>query len=278
MKIFKKINEIRRESEKLRAAGETIGFVPTMGALHEGHLSLVRRSAGMCGKTVVSIFVNPIQFGPNEDLSKYPKPLQIDKNLLLKEKADILFIPSSEEMYRNRETGVTSGKHSSILCGMSRKNHFDGVLTVVSKLFNIISPDFAFFGEKDYQQLTLIKKMVFDLDFKVKIVSCPIVRERDGLALSSRNSYLSLSERTEAPIIYNTLSIAADLFRKGVSPEEIEKLSKKTIEENSKGRVDYIKIYDNNLNQCTIESKKCRVFAAVFFGKTRLIDNMEVSK
>lgn len=275
MKTIKKIKEMNKESGQLRSGKFTIGFVPTMGALHAGHISLVRKAKKTTDKVIVSIFVNPIQFGANEDFSKYPRPIKADMNILKREGADILFLPSANEMYRERITNISAEKYSSILCGMTRKNHFDGVLTVVAKLFNIVSPDFAFFGEKDYQQLTLVKRMASDLNFNVKIVQCPIVREKDKLAISSRNIYLSDKERREAPIIYNTLSFAKRLFKEGVKIDEIERISKKIIESDSSGRVDYIKIYeDKTLNEVTSKSRHCRIFAAVYFNRTRLIDNM----
>jgi len=274
----KSIKEIRRAADSFRKRGESIGFVPTMGALHEGHLSLVRRSKRIADRTIVSIFVNPIQFSPAEDLNRYPRPIQDDMRLLRSEGTDALFLPAAEEMYSGRETSVRNDSTSLILCGMTRKNHFEGVLTVVAKLFNIVSPDFAFFGEKDYQQFVLIKKMADDLDFRVRVIPCPIVRERDGLAMSSRNAYLSIKQRREAPIIRNTLLYAGKLFSEGVARKEIERISGEMIEENSSGRVEYVKLYTNELKECSGSEKKCRIFAAVRFGSTRLIDNTEVGR
>ena len=279
MKKIKRINLLLKEIKTIKNQSLTIGLVPTMGALHKGHISLVREAKKISDKVIVSIFVNPIQFGENEDLSIYPRPIEEDIRKLEKAGADILFYPDADEMYRDRTTKVCAEKYASILCGETRKNHFDGVLTVVAKLFNITSPNFAFFGEKDFQQLFLIRKMVKDLDFNVKIIPCPIVREPDMLAMSSRNVYLSKKERSEAPVIYNTLIYARELFAKQVKPAEIEKIAKEIIESNSSGRVEYIKIYESKtLNEPALESRDCRIFAAVKFGETRLIDNIGAKK
>jgi len=279
MKTIGKINRIIKERELLKSRNLTIGFVPTMGYLHNGHISLVRKAKSISDRVIVSIFINPIQFGKNEDLSKYPRSLESDKKKLDEEKVDILFYPSQNEMYKDRITKVSAIKHRPILCEKTRPDHFDGVLTVVAKLFNIISPDFAFFGEKDFQQLFLVTKMTKDLNFNLKIIPCPIVREKDKLAMSSRNVYLSSKERSEAPIIYNTLLYAKKLFVEGVEPKKIEEIAKKLIEENSSGKVDYIKIYDGKtLDEVSENSRDYRIFAAVWFGKTRLIDNIRVIK
>ncbi|PIP14474.1 MAG: pantoate--beta-alanine ligase [bacterium (Candidatus Stahlbacteria) CG23_combo_of_CG06-09_8_20_14_all_34_7] len=279
MKTIGKINRIIKERELLKSRNLTIGFVPTMGYLHNGHISLVRKAKSISDRVIVSIFINPIQFGKNEDLSKYPRSLESDKKKLDEEKVDILFYPSQNEMYKDRITKVSAIKYRPILCEKTRPDHFDGVLTVVAKLFNIISPDFAFFGEKDFQQLFLVTKMTKDLNFNLKIIPCPIVREKDKLAMSSRNVYLSSKERSEAPIIYNTLLYAKKLFVEGVEPKKIEEIAKKLIEENSSGKVDYIKIYDGKtLDEVSENSRDYRIFAAVWFGKTRLIDNIRVIK
>jgi len=279
MKTIGKINRIIKERELLKSRNLTIGFVPTMGYLHNGHISLVRKAKSISDRVIVSIFINPIQFGKNEDLSKYPRSLESDKKKLDEEKVDILFYPSQNEMYKDRITKVSAIKYRPILCEKTRPDHFDGVLTVVAKLFNIISPDFAFFGEKDFQQLFLVTKMTKDLNFNLKIIPCPIVREKDKLAMSSRNVYLSSKERSEAPIIYNTLLYAKKLFVEGVEPKKIEEIAKKLIEENSSGKVDYIKIYDGKtLDEISENSRDYRIFAAVWFGKTRLIDNIRVIK
>jgi len=279
MKTIGKINRIIKERELLKSRNLTIGFVPTMGYLHNGHISLVRKAKSISDRVIVSIFINPIQFGKNEDLSKYPRSLESDKKKLDEEKVDILFYPSQNEMYKDRITKVSTIKYRPILCEKTRPDHFDGVLTVVAKLFNIISPDFAFFGEKDFQQLFLVTKMTKDLNFNLKIIPCPIVREKDKLAMSSRNVYLSSKERSEAPIIYNTLLYAKKLFVEGVEPKKIEEIAKKLIEENSSGKVDYIKIYDGKtLDEVSENSRDYRIFAAVWFGKTRLIDNIRVIK
>src|SRR5438270_10045247 len=213
MKICRTIEEMRVARGTERSQSKRFGLVPTMGALHEGHLSLVRAAKGQCQVTAVSLFVNPIQFGPNEDLAKYPRNFERDRELLEEEGVDLLFAPDVEEMYPAIAlTYVSVEGLSEKLCGRSRPGHFRGVTTVVSKLFNIVEPDVAFFGQKDAAQVTIIRRMVRDLNIPVEIVVCPIVREPDGLAMSSRNVYLSPHERKQALVLHRALEAVEDAF------------------------------------------------------------------
>jgi pantoate--beta-alanine ligase len=258
-------------------AGETIAFVPTMGSLHQGHLSLVELAGKKCSKVVVSIFVNPTQFAPNEDFQTYPRELDSDLEKLASLGVDIVFAPSTKEMSpKDPQSVVTVSGLTSPLCGASRAGHFNGVTTVVAKLFNIVEPDIAVFGQKDYQQLVTIRKMVDDLDFMIEIVCGETVRELDGLAMSSRNSYLSPEERANAPEIYRSLLKTKELI-KTHSPKEIEQSIFDTI---TKGGavVEYVNCLDantlkpiNNLNNPMV------VATAAYYGKTRLIDNIIIS-
>jgi len=248
MKIIKKIAELKKSVNKIKSKNKIIGFVPTMGYLHEGHLSLIRIARKKSDYVVCSIFVNPAQFGPNEDFNRYPRDLKRDEGLLKKEKVDLLFYPSVKEMYPDGyKTYVEVEELSSILCGKSRPGHFRGVTTVVLKLFNIVQPDITVFGEKDYQQAMIIKQMVKDLNLDVDIIIAPIVREPDGLAMSSRNTYLSPEERTNAIILYRALIWAKDSFYKDniKSPEYIITQMRRMIEE-KEGQIDYIAIVDKN--------------------------------
>ncbi|MCX7856546.1 MAG: pantoate--beta-alanine ligase [Deltaproteobacteria bacterium] len=275
MLIVRKIREMQSIAETVRK-DKIIGFVPTMGFLHEGHLSLVRKSKEMTDVTVVSIFVNPIQFGPNEDFEMYPRDLERDRSLLEKEKVDVLFIPEKDEMYgEDYKTYVRVQEMEDYLCGKTRKGHFQGVATVVTKLFNIVKPHLAFFGQKDYQQLKIIEKLVRDLNMDVNIVACPTIREPDGLAMSSRNTYLSQEERKKAQHIYMALIKAEELFKKG------ERNAKKLVEEarnllsSVEGlEIEYISVVDCEtleelewINDSGVVAIACRI------GKTRLIDN-----
>jgi pantoate--beta-alanine ligase len=284
MRTFEEIHPLRAELSRLKKQGKTIGFVPTMGYLHEGHLSLVRASRKRCDVTVVSIFVNPTQFAPNEDLAKYPRDMARDKTLLEKEKADILFAPGVAEMYPEDEprTFVEVPELGQKLCGRSRPTHFRGVTTVVAKLFNIVQPDQAFFGLKDYQQYVIIKKMARDLDLPVEVVGCPIVREKDGLAMSSRNVYLSPAERKAALVLSKALTTAKELVqnsRTELSADELIRKLRNIIQQEPLAKIDYLEIVDsktfqpvNNLNEDIL------VATAVFIGKTRLIDNIILSR
>ncbi len=274
MRIVKGVGEMQNFSREQRAKGRTIGLVPTMGFLHEGHLSLVREAVKQCDCTVVSIFVNPTQFGPNEDLDSYPRDFERDKKLCEKEKVDAIFFPQEQEMYKKPLTFVEVKELSRLLCGKSRPTHFQGVTTVVAKLFNIVRPHRAYFGLKDFQQFVIIKKMVDDLNFDLELVGCPIVRERDGLAMSSRNHYLSPEERKQAVVLNRALSKAQKMFGSGEkNPRKVRKAVLDCIAATS-SRVDYVEIVDSESLQPVQEIKKGNLIAlAVFFGKTRLIDN-----
>ncbi|WP_456342540.1 pantoate--beta-alanine ligase [Thermovibrio sp.] len=277
MRIVKSVKEMQAISLALKRVGKEVGFVPTMGYLHEGHLSLVRRARSENDAVVVSIFVNPTQFGPNEDFEKYPRDLERDAELLRREGVDYLFHPKAEEMYPEGYStfvevlGLTEG-----LCGAKRPGHFRGVATVVTKLLNIVQPERAYFGEKDFQQLQVIKRLVKDLNIPVKIVGCPIVREKDGLALSSRNTYLSPEERESAVALYRGLKLAKELFEKGErSAEKIKEEVEKLILSYPKvKKIDYVEIVDSETLKPVKEVKEGDTIAlAVFVGSTRLIDN-----
>lgn len=279
MKIIKKISLLKGVLKSIKEKGKTIGFVPTMGYLHEGHLSLIRIAHKQSDFVVCSIFVNPIQFGQNEDFNRYPRDLKRDERLLSREKVDLLFYPSVKEMYaEDHKTYVEVSELSSILCGKSRPGHFRGVGTVVLKLFNIVQPDIAVFGEKDYQQAVIIQKMVKDLNLDIKIIIGPIVREDDGLAMSSRNTYLNPEERKNAAVIYQALKWAKESFHKEniKSPEYIINQMRQMIEAKN-GIVDYIAVVDKkDLSPVRFIKKGDRILIAVFFGKTRLIDNIAI--
>ncbi len=270
---------MQRISRKAAGEGKSIGFVPTMGFLHEGHLSLVGKSKKTADITVVSIFVNPTQFAPGEDLSKYPRDLKRDKELLERENADYLFYPEAGDIYSgNFQTYVEVGKITGILEGEFRPSHFKGVTTVVSILFNIIRPDHAFFGQKDAQQAAVIKQMVKDLKYNIKIHVCPIVREPDGLALSSRNIYLNAGERKDALVLSKSLKLAAGMIKTGeANAGKIIGSMKEVVGSVDSSRPDYIKIVEaDNFKETSrlIKGKKYYILIACRIGKTRLIDNM----
>jgi pantoate--beta-alanine ligase len=280
VKLFKKPSELKDHIASLKREGKTVGFVPTMGYLHEGHLSLVRCSKKENDITVVSIFVNPTQFGKNEDFDRYPRDLKRDLKLLEKEGVDAVFAPSVEDIYpRGFSTFVEETELSKLWEGAFRPGHFRGVCTIVAKLFNIVKPDRAYFGEKDYQQLQVIKRMVRDLDMDVQVVGCPIVREDDGLAMSSRNTYLSPEERKQAAAIYESFLLAQKLVKGGErNPEvivrEMEKLLKSfpLIE-----KIDYIAIVDPETLKPVKEIKGGeRILVAVHMPSARLIDNWKI--
>lgn len=275
IKIIKTIDDMRREIEKIK--DKKIGFVPTMGYLHRGHGTLIKKAKEENDIVVVSIFVNPIQFGPNEDLDIYPRDLENDISIVKENGGDIIFFPDIEEMYpENQEAFVEiSDDLGKKLCGKQRKGHFRGVMTVVTKLFNIVQPQNAYFGQKDIQQLMIITKMVKDLNINVNIVGCPIVREKDGLALSSRNSYLSLKEREEATKLYKSLKLAEKEFFNGeTSVEELVKIVKEKIMESSLAKIDYVEILDaESLKDIKKIERRAILALAVKFGSTRLIDN-----
>jgi len=258
-----------------------IGFVPTMGALHEGHLSLVRRARQENDITVVSIFVNPIQFGPSEDFHKYPKDFEADTEKLRREEVDVLFVPDVSHLYpQGFSTYVEVEKVSDRLCGAFRPGHFRGVATVVMKLFHIVRPARAYFGQKDYQQTIVIKKMVKDLDMGIDIVVCPTVRERDGLAVSSRNAYLKESEREASTVIYRCLTEAADLAKSGIINISHIKgiMQERLLHEPLVSKIDYAGVYDPEaLDEPSGMSGDILLAVAVRIGDTRLIDNMLVN-
>ena len=258
-------------------------LVPTMGALHEGHLALIERAkqlAGRKGSTVATIFVNPMQFGPREDYQKYPRPFERDCQLLRNKNCDLLFAPSPANMYApDASVVVSESQLETVMCGASRPGHFTGVCTVVTKLFHLVQPDIAVFGEKDFQQLAILRRMVRDLNFAVRIVGYPTVREPDGLAMSSRNLYLSAEERHQAPLIQRALSDAEKKLRtQPVSRRALERSIRRRIERGSLAKVDYVAIVDpETLQPKDPNELPVLLAAAVYFGKTRLIDNILVN-
>jgi pantoate--beta-alanine ligase len=271
------VSDLKRHLGPWRKAGESIGLVPTMGALHEGHLSLVALAKNRADRVVASIFVNPIQFGPREDFSRYPRDEAGDLAKLGNAGADLVFAPDTAEMYPDGfSTKVYVGDLTEDLCGASRPNHFDGVATVVAKLLLQCAPDLAVFGEKDYQQLLVIKRLVSDLNIPVEIIGGPIVREEDGLALSSRNVYLSPEERKIAPLLHQTIyAVAADLS-KGRGADDAAQAGRFKLEA-AGFRVDYVAVRDpETLKRLSGPVKRARVLAAAYLGRTRLIDNVAV--
>jgi pantoate--beta-alanine ligase len=276
MKIAKTIQEMRAAVRAARSAGKSLGLVPTMGALHEGHLSLVRAAKAACGAVAVSIFVNPLQFGPQEDLTKYPRDFEGDCKRLEREGIDCLFAPSVEEMYpATSSTSVEVEGLSTRLCGGSRPGHFRGVATVVAKLFHIVEADLAFFGQKDAAQVAVLRRMVKDLNFPVEIVVCPIVREPDGLAMSSRNAYLKPEERKSALLLYRSLTEVERRFRQGErNPADLIAAGKSVLAREPGVRLDYFSIVDPDTLTPVVElAGKTLVAVAAFVGGTRLIDN-----
>ncbi len=280
MKVVKKITEMKEVSKLWKKEGYKISFVPTMGFLHEAHLALVRKARELGDKTVVSIFVNPLQFGPKEDFREYPRDLERDLSLLEKEKVDVVFVPSEDEMYPpDYQTYVEVTKLTTGLCGAFRPGHFKGVTTVVLKLFNIVNPDVAVFGEKDYQQLQVIRQMVKDLNMDVEVVAHPTVREEDGLAMSSRNIYLSPDERKSAIALYKALLLAKKLVKEGEkNPQKIKEEMEKFIHGFPFTKVQYIEFVDpQSLEPVKVIDKPVLCALAVFVGKARLIDNMLIN-
>lgn len=276
MKIIRSPKQMFRISQKLKSHGYRIGFVPTMGALHAGHLSLIRRAAKENDKVVVSIFVNPIQFGPQEDYQRYPRKLKKDTLLCQNEKADFIFYPDANQMYpQGFKTHIEVRELSGVLCGAFRLGHFQGVATVVAKLFNIVMPDTAYFGQKDAQQAIIIQRMSNDLNIPVKVKVMPIIREKDGLAMSSRNQYLNIAERKKAVVLYRALNKARDLVKKGmVDCRLIIKQIKSVIIKSKPTKIDYIDIVDlDDLKPVARIKNKALLALAVWFGRTRLIDN-----
>lgn len=277
MRVYKSIELLVNEIDSIKRRRETIGLVPTMGYLHEGHLSLIRKARKDTDCVVVSIFVNPIQFGPGEDLKQYPRDLDRDLRLCRASGADIVFFPTSKIMYSNGFSSYVNVEGpTDRLCGASRPGHFKGVATVVAKLFNIVNPDIAYFGQKDAQQAIVIKKMVEDLNMPVKIKVQPIVREKDGLAMSSRNAYLNPCQRRQALSLYRSLKLAQDLYKKGEKdPKKIIKGMRRVILKEKGAKIDYVSIVDTKkLKGLNRVSKKALVLVAVKIGRTRLIDNV----
>ncbi len=279
MQVCRTIGEIKEFANKARVAGKTVGLVPTMGYLHEGHLSLMREAKTKCDVVVVSLYVNPLQFGPKEDLGEYPRDFDRDCAMARSVGVDAVFAPGNDEMYPTgyssfvEVTGIT-GK----LCGSSRPGHFRGVTTVVAKLFNIVRPDQAFFGQKDAQQAMVIEKMVRDLNMGLKIVTLPIIREADGLAMSSRNVYLDEEQRQDAPVLYHSLCAFRDAVADGErSVPKLRRGIEEMISSTPGARIDYVEILSvPDLELLDTLNGKCIAALAVRFGKTRLIDNMVV--
>ena len=277
MLILTSAAEVTAISKEARRAGKRIGFVPTMGALHQGHLSLVRTARAQADVVIASVFVNPLQFGPTEDFSKYPRDVEKDSAMLAAEKTDYLFLPSVEEMYPpGGTTWVNVEGLSEKLDGHSRPGHFRGVTTVVAKLFNIVQPDFAFLGQKDAAQVAIVNKMVRDLNFDVRIVVCPIVREADGLAMSSRNAYLNPEQRKRALVLYRALMRVQTLADRGESNSARLKVAgQQVLAEESAVRLDYFEIVDRDtLDPVPDISGGALVAVAAYVGSTRLIDNI----
>jgi len=277
MKICHTIDEMRATRHAARRKGKTVGLVPTMGALHEGHLSLVRMARAQCDLVVVSIFINPLQFGPHEDLAKYPRNFDRDRDPLEREGVEVIFAPTVEEMYpAGAITYVTVEALSDRLCGRSRPGHFRGVTTVVSKLFHIVEPDRAFFGQKDAAQSVIIRRMVRDLDIPVQVVIGPIVREPDGLAMSSRNAYLDASQRLSALVLHRSLLAVQERFDRGERKvQALIEAGKQVFSEEPSVRLDYFEIVDpETLDPVDRFSHSALVAVAAFVGKARLIDNV----
>ena len=277
MEVFTTIAQVREFVGAQRRAGRSIGFVPTMGALHEGHLSLMRRAREECDVVVISIFVNPTQFGPSEDLDRYPRDLERDLALLEREGTDVVFAPDASDMYPDGySTVVHVQRLGDRLCGAFRPGHFDGVCTVVAKLFEIVRPNVAVFGQKDGQQAAIIERMAADLDMDVQIVRGPIVREPDGLAMSSRNGYLTAEERAEAPVLHEALERARALFEAGET--DVEKVLgevRAMIDAKPHAEVQYVEAVDwRRLSPVSELRPGAMIAVAVFFGATRLIDNI----
>lgn len=280
MKHFDRVADLR---DWRRRAGRVV-FVPTMGALHEGHAALVRearRLAGTDGRVVVSIFVNPLQFGPNEDFNRYPRTLEADLAICAAAGADLVFAPPVGEVYSpDRSIQVSESRLSRVLCGASRPGHFDGVCTVVAKLFNLVQPDDAVFGKKDYQQLAILRRLVRDLDFPVQLHGLDTVREPDGLALSSRNRYLSAEERAQAPALHAALQAARAAWRSGVTDAEtlLAGVRDHLATAAPLGRIDYAALVNRHtLEPQTQADAEGLLALAVFFGRARLIDNLELA-
>lgn len=276
MKTIDNISRMSTFVKMMKKEGKSIGFVPTMGYLHEGHMSLVKAAKKHTDVVVMSIFVNPLQFGPAEDFEKYPRDLRHDEELARDAGVDVIFYPSLKDMYpEGYATYVAVDKLIDTLCGESRPGHFKGVTTVVTKLFNIVKPDVAYFGQKDMQQALIVKKMVADLNMDVDVKIMPIVREKDGLAMSSRNKYLSETERKDAAVLYQSLKLAENMVRQGErDARKILKAMEEMIRQKQPSKIDYIRAVDTRqLKDVKTVSGEIMIALAVFFGHTRLIDN-----
>lgn len=277
MNIIHQISLLRDQLRQYRQAGKRIGFVPTMGNLHQGHLTLVQHARQQCDVVVVSIFVNPTQFGVGEDFDDYPRTLEQDCQQLQQVGCDVVFAPSVEEMYGTPPylTSVAVHGITDDLCGASRVGHFDGVALVVNKLFNIVQPDMAFFGEKDYQQLAVIRQFVYDLNLPIEIVGVPIVRAEDGLALSSRNGYLTVEQRAIAPTIYRCLTQAKEALLQGQPLSDVLQQIKQRLTDTG-FQVDYVEARTPQLQPVTTFNQDIVIFIAAKLGTTRLIDNLSI--
>ena len=278
--VLRTIPETRRWVQSERTSSRTLGLVPTMGSFHEGHLSLIRRARQSCDRTMVSIFVNPLQFAPGEDYVRYPRDLDRDLSLATREGVAAVFHPETEEMYPNGiVTSIGVGKLGEALCGASRPGHFQGVATVVAKLFNIVQPDLAFFGQKDAQQTLIMKTMTQELNWPLQIVVCATVREPDGVAYSSRNSYLSAEERSRASVLYRSLRLAENLIHSGARDAAgVEGEMRKMIQDVSGAELDYARVVDPvTLEALQQINGEVLAAVAVRFGKTRLIDNLIIA-
>lgn len=274
MKVIKKIDELKDVLKDCKKEGKTIGLVPTMGFLHKGHASLIKKAVEENDIVVVSDFVNPIQFGPNEDLEAYPRDIDADSKLCEDLGADFIFNPEPSEMYHDKKAFVDIEGLSDNLCGARREGHFMGVCTVCTKLFNIVGPNRAYFGQKDAQQLSIIKKLVFDLNIPVEIVACPIVREDDGLAMSSRNTYLSADERKTALCLSKAIFEGEKMAKEGFSVKEVLEKMEEIISSEKLAKIDYISAVDlETIKDVDDFNKDTLVAIAVYIGKTRLIDN-----
>ena len=275
MQVTKTVEETRKQIKAWKKEGKTVGLVPTMGFLHEGHASLIKKCREQNDIVVVSDFVNPTQFGPTEDLEAYPRDFERDSRLCESLGADLIFCPEPSEMYHDPHAFVSIDTLSETLCGKTRPIHFKGVCTVVSKLFHIVAPDKAYFGQKDAQQLAIIRKMVEDLNFDIEIVGCPIIREEDGLARSSRNTYLSPEERKAALVLSRSIFLGKKMVEQGEKDcRKIKEAMTAEIEKEPLAKIDYVKIVDLSTMQ-QVETTEHGVLAAiaVYIGKTRLIDN-----
>jgi pantoate--beta-alanine ligase len=281
MDRIERLEDLRARIAGWRAAGERVAFVPTMGNLHQGHLTLVREALGRAERVVASLFVNPLQFGAGEDLDAYPRTLEQDRRLLEETGCDLLFAPAASVVYPRGQSGQTRVAVpglSEILCGATRPGHFVGVATVVCKLFNMVQPDVALFGEKDFQQLLVIRRMVEDLNLPVEIVGVPTVREPDGLAMSSRNGYLSAEERARAPALYRSLTQAAQSLRQGVAIEEVARAAVAALRESGL-TPDYVAVRRaDDLGPADEDDVNIVILGAAALGRARLIDNLSVTR